>query len=96
MAGTPTGRAAKTATAPASTAAGAKSCPSLRAPGSARNNPPGVTARESNSTVPVTRVRAAASGVMSARRPPTMSATSVNVNAIMGVLPTSSEPPAHG
>ena len=96
MAGTPTGRAARTATAPASTAAAAKSWPSLRAPGSARNSPPGVTARESNSTVPVTRVRAAASGVMSARRPPTMSATSVNVNAITGVLPTSSEPPAHG
>ncbi|GAB4972210.1 hypothetical protein MAHJHV57_51730 [Mycobacterium avium subsp. hominissuis] len=29
-----------------------------RAPGSARNNPPGPTARESNSTVPVTRRRA--------------------------------------
>ena len=67
IAGTPTGRAASTATAPAATAAAAKSCPSERAPGSARNSPPGVTARESNSTVPVTRVRAASCGEMSAQ-----------------------------
>ena len=59
IAGTPTGRAASTAAAPAATAAAAKSWPSERAPGSARNSPPGVTARESNSTVPVTRVAAA-------------------------------------
>ena len=54
MAGTPTGRAASTATAPAATADAAWSCPSERAPGNARNSPPGPTARESNSTVPVT------------------------------------------
>ena len=39
---------------PAATADAAWSCPSVRAPGSARNSPPGSTVRESNSTVPVT------------------------------------------
>ena len=47
---------------PPPTAAAAKSWPSERAPGSARNSPPGVTARESNSTVPVTRSPAASAG----------------------------------
>lgn len=83
MAGTPTGRAASTATAPAATADSAWSCPSVRAPGSARNNPPGPTARESNSTVPVTRRRAASGAVMSARVPPTMSAIWATVRSII-------------
>ena len=82
IAGTPTGRAANTATAPAPIAAGAKSCPSERAPGSARNSPPGVTARESNSTVPVTLVVAACCGEMSASSPPTMSAICAMVRSI--------------
>ena len=54
IAGTPTGRAASTATAPAATAPAAWSWPSTRAPGSARNRPPEVILRESNSTVPET------------------------------------------
>ena len=62
MAGAPTGRAASTATAPAASAAAAKSWPSERAPGNARNSPPGPTLRESNSTVPVTRAAAASAG----------------------------------
>ncbi|CPU48486.1 Uncharacterised protein [Mycobacteroides abscessus] len=43
MAGTPTGLAASTATAPASAAPRAWSWPSTRAPGRAKNRPPGLT-----------------------------------------------------
>ena len=41
---------------PRSTAAAAKSCPSTRSPGNARNSPPGRMARESNSTAVTTSV----------------------------------------
>ena len=82
IAGTPTGRAATTATAPACTAALAWSCPSARAPGSARNRPPGVILRESNSTVPVTCSRAASAAETSASSPPTISAIWATVKSI--------------
>ncbi len=59
-------------------------CPSERAPGSARNSPPGVTARESNSTVPVIRTVSASAGAISASSPPTICATRASVIGIIG------------
>src|SRR5262249_30077988 len=93
IAGTPTGRAASTATAPAATAAAAWSCPSARAPGSARNKPPGVTSRESNSTVPVMCSRAASASETSASSPPTISATWATVKSITPWRLSRSRPP---
>ena len=53
-AGTPTGRLASTAVAPAAAAAAAKSWPSARVPGSAANSAPGRASRESITTGPGT------------------------------------------
>ena len=66
-AGTPAGRLVSAATAPADTAAAAKSCPSARSPGSAANSAPGPASRESMTTGPVTR--ACGSGAWSSVAP---------------------------
>src|SRR4051812_35804902 len=79
MAGTPTGRDASTATAPASTTAPAKSWPSTRSPAKATKRLPGSTSRESRTTGPVTWTDGSG---MSCVCPPTTSAISARKRAI--------------
>src|SRR4051812_1735465 len=79
MAGTPTGRDASTATAPASTTAPAKSWPSTRSPAKATKRLPGSTSRESLTTCPVTWTDGSG---MSCVCPPTTSAISARERAI--------------
>src|SRR4051812_41185624 len=79
MAGTPTGRDASTATAPASTTAPAKSWPSTRSPAKATKRLPGPASRESRTTGPVTRTEGSG---MSCVCPPTTAAISARERAI--------------
>src|SRR4051794_4079624 len=79
IAGTPTGREASTATAPASTTCRAKSWPSTRSPTKATKRPPGATSRESRTTGAVTSTDGSG---MSCVCPPTASAISARERAI--------------
>src|SRR5690606_29891724 len=79
IAGTPTGREASTAAAPASTTAAAKSWPSTRSPTKATKRLPGPASRESRTTGPVTRTDGSG---MSCVCPPTTSAISARERAI--------------
>src|SRR5690606_14341759 len=79
IAGTPTGREASTAAAPASTTAAAKSWPSTRSPTKATKRLPGPASRESRTTGPVTWTDGSG---MSCVCPPTTSAISARERAI--------------
>src|SRR5262249_14700758 len=79
IAGTPTGRDASTATAPASTTARAKSWPSTRSPAKAAKRLPGPASRESRTTGPVTWTDGSG---MSYVCPPTTAAISARERAI--------------